>query len=178
MQQATPNNTASFTITTTRLSDLISGMIMDKRRLGIHPDRIVDALKHAKQIDIAGAIQETGEYMVVMGAVTLTDAQQAEQSYSELNPGRPLAGYMQPQYMNMQNMGGYSITLAIFPGMGAEGVVIALNPMQYQGVQQLGETGLVNVILDVISGGQVNREVGFSGTYRGRTPGGYDGQAK
>lgn len=166
-QQANPNN-AAFTIRTTRLSDLVNGMIVDKRRLGIHPDRIIDALIHAEQIEVAGAIKETGEYMVVMGAVPLTDAQQVEQSYNENNPGRPLGAHFQPQFLNMNGAMGYNISLAIFPGVGAEGVVISLNAMQYQGVQQLGETGLVNVMLDVISGGEVNREVGFSNTYRGR----------
>lgn len=163
MQQQNENvGNKPFTAKLVRLSDLVGGQIVDKRRLGLHPDRIVDALK-ADYLDLAGWIKESGEYMVVISAMPLTDAQQSETAYYATN-GQPLS-YAQP-------IGGYmghmSVNIGFFSGTAAEGLVVSLNPAMFQGIQQLGESGMVNVVLDVISGGQVNREIGFSNTYRGR----------
>lgn len=139
-----------------RLADVVQGQFADKRRMGIHPDRLVEALA-TDYPDLAGWIKESGEYVVIMAAISLAEAKEQE-GYL----GQPMGGAFQHTY-GMQNMGmGPGFSLAIFSGVAGEGVLFTLHPRYYQGVNNLGEGGILNLVLDLLTGGSINRRVGFS----------------
>jgi|AGFS01.1.fsa_nt_gi hypothetical protein len=143
-----------------RLADIVQGQFADKRRMGIHPDRLVEAL--AKDYpDLAGWIKESGEYIVIMAAVGLAQAKEQD-GYL----GQPLGVAFQHTYGMSHMAMGPGFSIAVFSGVAGEGVLFTLHPRYYQGVNNLGEGGILNLALDLLTQGTINRSVGFS---RGNT---------
>lgn len=141
-----------------RLADIIAGQFADKRRMGTHPERMVAALK-TEYPDLAAAIQETGEYVVVLCAVNIEQAKANESQYmgQRLN-----GGTYQPGYMNHGGMMGLGFSIAVFAGSAGTGVQFNLHPNFDHGISQLGEAGILNLVLDLLTKGTINKDVGFS----------------
>lgn len=151
-----------------RIADIVVGQIVDKRRVGIHPDRIEQALQGVFP-ELAAAIHETGEYVVVMSSITLEDAKILEafhsgQTYNSMQimpAGGQLAQLNAFGHFGRMALNGQPLSFTIFSGLGGEGLHIALNPTVFNGQQHYGESAIINLALQLLEG-DTNRPIGFS----------------
>lgn len=158
-------NFVPYQLSVVKLHELVTGQILDKRRIAIDFERMGRALM-LHNTPLGEAILETGTYTVVMSTATLAQAMEVESNVYQPQPANPLnMGNLglHPQHLRSGGyMGPHQLQFAVFSDLTQPGVQISLHPQllpQYGG--GMGEGSAINMVLGMLLGEHQNVGLGF-----------------
>lgn len=144
-----------------RLHELVYGLILDKRRAAVDPERLAKAVSRI-DATLGASIQETKQYTVVMSSLTLEAAIEYEISMNPLhlkhNPDMGM-GYMRPN--GDYPLGVQAVRFAVFSDLTQPGLEIRLHPAFMQQNTGYSEGAVIQLALGLILGDHGYKGIGF-----------------